>query len=189
MKHLSIFSLLTLSLVTLSVVGCSPETEKDKEQEKQAKKDKAWIQANENFYTDVAKTTDAEGKLFYETLVPVWNTGESVLIHYYNDRSQTEKNLRPLYNSTVAIKYHGELYNGTRFDDSYSNTDSLTNFQVNNVVGGMTIALTNMHVGDSVRVVMPADLGYGSKASKTVPAYSTLLFNIKLVDIPNYETQ
>jgi FKBP-type peptidyl-prolyl cis-trans isomerase FklB len=50
------------------------------------------------------------------------------------------------------------------------------------VVSGFTTALLNMHPGDYWRVTIPYQLGYGATASGSVPAYSTLIFEIKLVE-------
>ena len=45
-----------------------------------------------------------------------------------------------------------------------------------------------MHVGDSCKIIIPYNLGYGSTSRGTViKAYSMLEFDIKLVDIYRYE--
>ena len=46
-----------------------------------------------------------------------------------------------------------------------------------------------MHIGDSVRVVIPYNVGYGTTADGSVKAYSNLEFDLKLVGIPFYETK
>ena len=40
-----------------------------------------------------------------------------------------------------------------------------------------------MSIGGERRVTIPAHLGYGSKAQKEIPANSTLVFEIKLLEI------
>ena len=57
------------------------------------------------------------------------------------------------------------------------------------MIEGWKIALVNMRVGDSVRVVIPYKLGYGASGSGAIPPYSTLVFDMKLVDIPYYEVR
>lgn len=47
----------------------------------------------------------------------------------------------------------------------------------------------NMRVGDSARIVIPYNLGYGSSNSGVIKPYSTLVFDLKLVDIPYYEVR
>ncbi len=109
----------------------------------------------------------------YQTLTPAWNTSANVLIRYLNDRSKTVGNLSPMLNSTVDVKYIGRLYNDVPFDSSYLQTasygDSLFRTQPSSVIQGWTIALLDMRVGDSARVVIPYNLGYGSSGSGVIP--------------------
>ena len=39
-----------------------------------------------------------------------------------------------------------------------------------------------MHRGDYWRIYVPSDLGYGSSATSSIPAYSVLIFDLTLVD-------
>ena len=146
-----------------------------------------WRQANVAFFEEQKYAMTPDGENVYTTLTPAWNTGAEILIKYLNDRSKTEGNLSPMLTSTVSVKYIGRLYNGTPFDSSYVRTDSLFQTGVNEVISGWTIALQYMRVGDSVRVIIPYDLGYGSQVTTAIPPYSTLMFDIKLADIVDYE--
>lgn len=185
LKH----TLAALVVATLpGLTACSPD-DGDNNNNEPKNIDQAWVTANADYINLAATLTEPDGTPYYETVTAPWNTGASILMHYFNDRSLTQGNLRPLLTSTVAVKYHGELVNTARFDDSYSNIDSLFTTTLTSVVEGWTIALTQMHVGDSVRVVIPAASGYGSRETGNIPAYSTLVFHIKLVDIPHYETR
>jgi FKBP-type peptidyl-prolyl cis-trans isomerase len=47
--------------------------------------------------------------------------------------------------------------------------------------------MENMRCGDSVEVIIPYGLAYGSTGSTSIYPYSNLKFNIRLVDIPLYE--
>ena len=48
-------------------------------------------------------------------------------------------------------------------------------------VKGFGTALQNMHIGDRWRLFIPYSLAYGNAAQGTVPAYSTLIFEVELV--------
>lgn len=48
------------------------------------------------------------------------------------------------------------------------------------VVDGFATALQNMHVGDHWLVYIPYQLGYGAKKIEGVPAYSNLIFDLRL---------
>ncbi|MBR2147778.1 MAG: FKBP-type peptidyl-prolyl cis-trans isomerase [Muribaculaceae bacterium] len=91
----------------------------------------------------------------------------------------------------VDVKYHLRLYDGTPIDSSFLSTspaDSLFRCRLNTgVIEGWGIAIPRMHIGDSCRVIIPYNVGYGTKASGEIKPYSTLQFDIKLVGIPYYE--
>jgi FKBP-type peptidyl-prolyl cis-trans isomerase FklB len=53
--------------------------------------------------------------------------------------------------------------------------------RTNYVVDGFSTALQNMHIGDRWLVYIPYTLGYGTTDSGTIPAYSTLVFDITLL--------
>lgn len=147
-----------------------------------------WQKENVDWYNTQKALRNSEGDLFYTQIQPKWYPQSGVLIHYFNDRRATEGNLQPMLSSTVSVKYRGELYNGTPFDSSYLETDSLRTFTINDgLIAGWQIALTHMRVGDSCRVVIPYAQGYGVNGNTSIPPFSTLSFDIKLVDIPDYE--
>ncbi len=152
---------------------------------------KDWREAGEAFITEQEARTNPDGSPYYTKLVPVWDPEAYVLIHYFNDRELTKGNLSPLFTSTVDVKYYGKLYTDEPFDSSYTSTspaDSIYRVKCNGVIEGWSIALEDMRCGDTCEVVIPYQCGYGSASSGSViKPYSTLVFGIKLVDIPYYE--
>lgn len=161
------------------VAGCGSKSTWEKYED--------WRQANDEFYMQMKMRQDSDGALYYTELKPAWNPSSGVLIHYFNDRTLTAGNLSPMQTSTTSVKYHLRLYNGEAMDSSYTLTDSLYISQVNQQISGWQIALNNMHVGDSAEVIIPYPVGYGTSGSGSILPYSTLIFDIKLVDIPYYE--
>jgi FKBP-type peptidyl-prolyl cis-trans isomerase len=100
---------------------------------------------------------------------------------YYEDTSNenAEKgNEYPFQTASVTINYTGTYYNGTVFD---SGTKSV--FNVNSVVRGLGVALRNMVTGDKWNICIPYHLGYGVVSTGTIPAYTTLFFEVELVKI------
>lgn len=149
-----------------------------------------WRNANEAWLQTQAQKTNADGSPYYKKVVPAWDKSAYVYLHYFNDTTLTRKNLSPFYTSTVDVKYIGHLYDGTAFDSSYLNTypaDSIFRTQLSGVINGWTIALNDMHVGDSVEVLIPYQWAYGASKYGDIKPYSALQFNMKLVDIPGYE--
>ena len=146
---------------------------------------KDWRQNNDAWFQQQA----ASGQ--YTMYTAPWDPSAKTLIRWHNDTMLTKGNLKPLISSTVDVKYHLSLYNGTPVDSSYYMTnpaDSIYRSIVSQNVEGWMIALTHMHVGDSCTVIIPYQQGYGStKKSDELLPYSNLVFNMKLVDIYKYK--
>lgn len=179
MKKLFAISALAVVLLSLST-ACEKESTWDTYKE--------WRETNEAFLSEQAQLTNADGTPFYSKLAPAWYSTSGVLIHYFNDRARTDGNLKPLVTSTVSVKYKGWLCNDYAFDSSYTAVDSIFTFRPSETIVGWQIALTDMNVGDSARVVIPWAEGYGTESTGSILPFSTLVFDIKLVDIPAYET-
>ncbi|MCQ2288572.1 MAG: FKBP-type peptidyl-prolyl cis-trans isomerase [Muribaculaceae bacterium] len=161
---------------------------------------KDWHDANQQWLKTQQVRVGTDGKLYYEAVTAPWDPNARVLMHWHNDRSLTEGNLKPLYTSTVDVKYIGRLYNGTPFDSSYLSTsprDSISRFSIgpssssnNGLIEGWAVALMNMHVGDSCTVVIDYQQGYGIyQVNNLIKPYSVLQFDLKLDDIYKYETK
>lgn len=104
----------------------------------------------------------------------------------------------PLYTDTVTVHYLGRLlpsvsypygyvfdqsYYGNYYDDvSKPLQMAIGNSGGNMLVDGFATALQHMRRGDHWMVYIPYQLGYGSQSQTGVPAYSTLIFDLRLVD-------
>ena len=98
----------------------------------------------------------------------------------------------PLYTDSVQIHYRGNLMpsasypSGFQFDSSWTgdynpNTAKPTRNVLSGFIDGFITALLHMHIGDRWRVYVPYTLGYGVNDNGSIPAYSTLVFDITLV--------
>ena len=149
-----------------------------------------WYEANISWYEAQAARTEG-GSKYYTAVTAPWDPAAEVLIHWFNDTNLTKNNLKPLFTSMVDVKYHLSLYDGTAIDSSYLSStpgDSLFRCRLNSgVIEGWGIAIPKMHIGDSCRVLIPYNVGYGTTSSGSIKPYSTLQFDIKLVGIPYYE--
>lgn len=105
----------------------------------------------------------------------------------------------PLYTDTVRVHYRGtlmptkDIINGKDtvvqdvFDYSFVPPLDLNLafpklFGVSGTIAGFGTALLYMHCGDRWMVYIPETLGYGSTAQNKIPAYSTIMFDVTLVD-------
>lgn len=102
----------------------------------------------------------------------------------------------PYYTDSVRVNYIGRLIpsasypEGSIFDHSgptvfaddvfHPEFAQPTGLLVSNTVEGFSTALQNMHIGDRWMIYIPYQLGYGAGGTNTLPAYSTLVFEVQL---------
>ncbi len=83
----------------------------------------------------------------------------------------------------VTANYAGYLWDGAGFDSSFSRGGPQT-FSLNSVIEGWKYGLADTNVGDRVLLVIPPEYGYGDQeVSESIPANSTLVFVVDIVDI------
>jgi len=81
---------------------------------------------------------------------------------------------------TVTVDYTGALAaNGTIFQSSLDYGQPVT-FSLNEVIKGWTEGIPGMKVGGKRRLIIPADMAYGSQARPGIPANSALVFDVTL---------
>lgn len=83
----------------------------------------------------------------------------------------------------VVVKYEGKLIDGTVFDSSYERNPQTTSFKPTQVIPGWTEALCMMPQGSVWELYIPEDLGYGGRPSGKIPAFSTLVFKVEVVEV------
>jgi peptidylprolyl isomerase len=92
---------------------------------------------------------------------------------------------RPRPGQTVCVHYTGRLQeSGVQFDSSRERGEPLTlPVGRGGCISGWDIALQQMSVGQTVRLVVPPALGYGRKGKAPIPGNAVLCFEIELLSI------
>ena len=89
---------------------------------------------------------------------------------------------KPTAEQTVKVHYTGTLLDGTKFDSSVDRGEP-AEFGVNQVIKGWQEAIQLMPVGSKFKFYIPYELAYGESGTGPIPPYSTLIFEVELLEI------
>ncbi len=90
----------------------------------------------------------------------------------------------PEKGDVVQVHYTGTLADGTKFDSSLDRGQPFS-FPLGEgkVIKGWDEGLSTMRVGGKRQLIIPPDLGYGTRKSGPIPPNSTLYFEVELLHI------
>jgi peptidylprolyl isomerase len=85
---------------------------------------------------------------------------------------------------TVSVNYRGSLTNGKEFDSSYGRGPFSFRLGGGQVIQGWDEGVAGIKVGGKRKLVIPPDLGYGSRgAGGVIPPDATLVFEVELLKV------
>ena len=186
----TVIGLLPLYLFTFSLLlSCSEEDNDEVEEYPE------WQLKNDSYFSQLVQDTKTKGD---RRLIVAYSKPDQDYTYVYSDYIVVEELERgtettsPLHTDSVEVHYVGHLLpsttyaNGYEFDRSFSGefdpvVATPAKLYVGGTVVGFSTALQHMHRGDHWRVYIPYQLGY-STATGSVPQYSTLIFDLRLVD-------
>ena len=187
MKSIRILFTLTLS-VLFGLTSCEETTEVGEFDN--------WQQRNTQYVDSIAAearaNTYGDWKIFLEDgLDPSkkWSNGHYVYCQVLEKGTGAE---HPCSTDSVFVNYSGRLIpsntyrDGYQFDSSYKGElnpsfNVPVGMPLSGTVSGFSLAVQHMVDGDVWKVYIPYQLGYGENASASIPAYSTLIFDINLI--------
>lgn len=129
---------------------------------------------------ELAKKNMNEATKFYEELSKKPGVKKTATGLYYEitEKGASEK---PTEKSTVTVHYTGTLTNGTAFDSSKTRGKPAS-FALDHVIPGFREGLQLIGKGGKIKLYMPPQLGYGNQSLPGIPAGSTLIFEVDMID-------
>lgn len=86
----------------------------------------------------------------------------------------------------IKVNYLGTFLDGEKFDSSYDRGQPFEfTLGAGQVIRGWDIGVVGMRVGGKRKLVIPPAFGYGDKTVGPIPANSTLVFEVELLDVQN----
>ena len=89
----------------------------------------------------------------------------------------------------LTVNYTGWIYDplkadrqGLQFETSLGSTPFSFQLGAGQVIAGWDQGIAGMKVGGTRRLIIPSSLAYGGTRNGSIPPYSTLLFEIQLLD-------
>lgn len=107
----------------------------------------------------------------------------------------------PLFSDAVKFHYRGSLIPSDKhplgyiFDQSYKSADidPTTSipavYSIQSLVEGLMTAFPYMKKGDRWKIYIPYQMGYHDDESTSVPAFSTLIFDIRLEEFAHFASE
>lgn len=101
----------------------------------------------------------------------------------YYHRIQIGTGDQPVPGSMVKVHYTGYLLDGTKFDSSFDRGQPYE-FPLGQgeVIKGWDEGISYMRKGETGVLIVPSSLGYGERGSRSIPPFSSLVFEVELVD-------
>lgn len=134
--------------------------------------------------TEIAKqieTNKSSAKAFFDKLEKEGKAKKTASGLYYEIVQEGTKE-KPVGDSNVKIEYAGTLIDGTEFDNSKKRGMPAT-FNLGQVIPGFKEGLQLIGKGGKIKLYVPSDLAYGDSPLPGIPAGSTLIYDVEMLDV------
>ncbi|MEI7981759.1 MAG: FKBP-type peptidyl-prolyl cis-trans isomerase [Bacteroidota bacterium] len=158
----------------VEIIDVQTKTDHDKQQAEEKKKSQLKLETSKKQEGDMMKKYLLEKKI---TAKPT----ASGLIYVEKVKGTGAK---PAAGKKVKVHYTGTLLNGTKFDSSRDRNEPFEfTLGQGQVIPGWDEGIALMNVGGKATLIVPSSIGYKDRDMGTIPPYSTLVFDVELLDV------
>ncbi len=103
-------------------------------------------------------------------------------LYYVENKAGTGEQAKA--GDVVVVHYTGKFLDGKKFDSSYDRNQPFEfKLGAGQVIKGWDEGVAYMKEGGKSTLIIPSNLAYGENDYYSIPAYSTLVFEIELIKI------
>ncbi|MEI6887729.1 MAG: FKBP-type peptidyl-prolyl cis-trans isomerase [Bacteroidales bacterium] len=158
----------------LEIVNVQTKAEHDKAAAEEKKK------AQEKLMKNKIEEAASLGKYLKEKNITAKPTASGI---YYIERVKGT-GTKAAAGKVVKVHYTGTLLNGTKFDSSRDKNQPYEfTLGQGQVIKGWDEGIELMNVGGKATLIIPSNMAYGERDKGTIPPYSTLVFEVELMDV------
>ncbi len=86
--------------------------------------------------------------------------------------------------NVVTVHYKGMFLDGEKFDSSYDRGEPFEfTLGAGQVIKGWDEGISYMKEGGKATLIMPSSLAYGAYGAGSIPPYTSLIFEVELIDV------
>ena len=196
MKRFSAIFPIILTVILTAFSSCK-ETEVFDDHANWQSRNSEFISARASAYSSTVPEAPSKGDRFRILSFKLdpeksWGNGSYVYCEVLDQGNGTQS---PYYTDRVRINFRVRLIptdyypEGQVVDQSFKTADLdptvniPSSFLVAGMIDGVTTAVMRMHCGDYWRLIIPSGLAYGTSDRGSIPANSTLIFEINLNEV------
>jgi len=102
----------------------------------------------------------------------------------YYIETQNGTGAQAMAGKKVKVHYTGTLLDGTKFDSSRDRGQPFEfNLGQGQVIKGWDEGIALMKAGGKAKLIIPSKIAYGDRDMGTIPSYSTLVFDVELIEV------
>jgi FKBP-type peptidyl-prolyl cis-trans isomerase len=121
----------------------------------------------------------------FDIMLEKWPNAQRLSTGLWTEVLKPSSGTKPVRGDMVSVLYKGFLLDETMFD-SAEDPDNPFTFQLDRgkVIKGWEYGLLSMRKGEIRRLIVPYELGYGTRGrAPDIPRQATLVFEVELVEI------